>query len=143
MTGLGATGSVAAVSPLTVTGAEDIAAFPDMKHTIVYVSALNVTDSGALVAGPSVSISPTIPPLALSRLISPEAEEEFRTVRVCVPGRAAVKSRPQVVLVTVTLEDDALVAAGSATIVAPAASAGTATSAPATTQVRCPARRSQ
>jgi hypothetical protein len=45
------------------------------------VPVLKVTDSGALVAGPSVSISPTIPPLALSRLTSPEAEEEFRKVR--------------------------------------------------------------
>jgi hypothetical protein len=101
-----------------------------------------VTESGALVAGPSVSISPTIPPLASSRLISPEAEEEFCTVKVCVPACAEVKSCPQAVLVTVTVEE-ALLAVGSAAIVVPAASAGTATSTPATTQVRCPASRSQ
>src|SRR5262245_58605263 len=75
-------------------------------------------------------------------MISPDTLEEFFTVNDCAPARAALKSAPHEVPVTVTVEDVALVV-GSAAIVVPAASAGTATSAPATVQVRCPASRSQ
>ena len=99
--------------------------------------------SWADVAGPSVSISPTTPPAALTRLISPAWPDWLRTVNVRVPAWAAVQSRAQPVPVTVTAVPAAATADGSAAMVTPAASAGTTTSTPATAHGRRAARRSQ
>src|SRR6266568_4058997 len=97
----------------------------------------------AVVAGPRVSISATIPPAALSRVISPTRPDWLVTVNVWVPARADVHSRAHPLLVTVTAVMALALAAGRAAITLPAATTGTATSAPATVQVRCPASRSQ
>ena len=58
-----------------------------------------------------VSISPTISPAALSRLISPASPDLLATVNVWVPAVAEVQSGAQPVLVTV-MAIPAVVAAG-------------------------------
>ena len=90
-----------------------------------------------------VSISPMTAPEASSRLTSPASPELLVTVIVWVPGSADVHSGAQLVRVTVTLLAAPAADAGSAAMVAPAATAGTAISTPATSHGRPPATRSQ
>src|ERR1700685_3884920 len=97
----------------------------------------------AVVAGPIVSISPTMPPEALSRLISPALFVWLSTSKVCVPVAAELQPGAQSDPVTLTVVVAAACAAGSAAIVAPAATAGTMMSTPATVHGRRPAVRCQ
>jgi hypothetical protein len=69
--------------------------------------------------------------------------ESLATVNVWLPDWAAVNSGAHSVLDTVTASAALPAAAGMATIVRPAASAGTAMRTPATTHGRPPASRSQ
>ena len=72
-----------------------------------------------MVPGPSVSISPTTAPAALSRLISPAMPELLATVNVWLPDWAEVNSGAHSVLLTVTASAALLAAAGIAAIVTP------------------------
>src|SRR5580693_5007912 len=114
-----------------------------MRHTNVYVPLPRSALSGALVPGPSVSISPTTAPPASSRLISPAMPELLTTVNVWLPDWAEVNSGAQSVLLTVTASAALPAAPGIAAIVSPAARAGTTMRTPATTHGRPPASRSQ
>src|SRR3981081_2242906 len=82
-------------------------------------------------------------PAELSSLISPARPELFVTVIVWVPLETVDHSGAQSVRLTGTGLAAPVAAAGSAAIVTPAASAGTVISAPATSQGRPPAIRSQ
>src|SRR5882672_7349750 len=89
-----------------------------------------------------VSISPMTAPEASSRLISPASPEWLVTVMIWVPGSADVHSGTQLARVTVTPLAASAAGAGSVAMVAPAATAGTAISTPATSHGRPPATRS-
>src|SRR5580692_2128870 len=114
-----------------------------MRHTNVYAPLARSALSGAVVPGPSVSISPTTAPAALSRLISPAMPELLATVNVWLPDWAEVNSGAHSVLLTVTASAALPAAGGIAAIVTPAARAGTTMRTPATTHGRPPASRSQ
>ena len=103
----------------------------------------SVAVMSAVVAGPSVSISATTAPAALTRLTSPALLDWLVTVNVCGPVVAADQSFAHPVLVTVTAVVADALAAGRATIAAAAATAGVTTSTPATAQGRRPASCSQ
>src|SRR5690349_316761 len=87
---------------------------------------------GALVAGPSVSISATTPLLASTRLISPVLSDLLTTVNVWLPVRTVAQSAAQLVAVTVTRVASTSVAPGSSAMTAAAITAGTTTTATAT-----------
>ena len=87
-----AAGVPCAVFPVTWTVAEVVTVCPDMRHRKVYEPGPSVAVMCAVVAGPSVSISATTAPAALSRLTSPALLDWLVTVNVC--GRWSRRTSP-------------------------------------------------